>query len=183
LSRALWLDDENVILHSSRRKLIFRTIGAGMERDLWAATRALPRGRRAGPMGARKSGISGALLYKCVVKKRAARVNRKEHSPIRLQAKFFRGLADVSRLSILEVLREGRKTVTEVAREAHLSQPNASMHLNCLWECGLVEREVGRRNTFYWIGSRDVVRLLEMGIKVLGSVKDRIAACARFCED
>ncbi len=134
------------------------------------------------PGEARKGGISGSLLYKCSVK-RSARVTRKEYSPIRRQAKFFRGLADASRLSILAVLREGRKTVTEVAREAHLSQPNASMHLNCLWECGLVEREVGRRNTFYWIGSRDVVRLLEMGVQVLGSVKDRIAAGARFCED
>ena len=89
----------------------------------------------------------------------------------------------MSRLSILEVLRQGRKTVTEAARGAGLSQPNASMHLNCLWECGLVEREVGRRNTFYWIGSRDVVRLLEMGAKVLGSIKDRIATCDRFCEE
>jgi DNA-binding transcriptional ArsR family regulator len=99
-----------------------------------------------------------------------------------MKAKFFRGLADVSRLSILEALREGRRSVTDVARRTGLSQPNASMHLNCLWECGLLEREVGRRYTFYWIGSKDVARLLETGAKVLGSVHERIAACSRFCE-
>jgi DNA-binding transcriptional ArsR family regulator len=105
----------------------------------------------------------------------------KAASPLRLKAKFFRGLADVSRLSILESLRKGRKTVSAIARSTGLSQPNASMHLNCLWECGLVEREVGRRNTFYWIDSRDVVRVLETGAKVLGKVRNRIAACQRFC--
>jgi DNA-binding transcriptional ArsR family regulator len=103
--------------------------------------------------------------------------------PLRVKAKFFRGLADMSRLSILEALREGRKSVTEVARRTGLSQPNASMHLSCLWECGLVEREVGRRFTHYWIGSRDVTRILELGTKLLSSVQDRIAACSRFCED
>jgi DNA-binding transcriptional ArsR family regulator len=107
---------------------------------------------------------------------------QKRASPTRIKAKFFRGLADTSRLSILEVLRGGRRTVTEVAREARLSQPNASMHLNCLWECGLVEREVGRRFTFYWIASRDVARLLQTGEKILGQVRSRIEACERFCE-
>lgn len=102
---------------------------------------------------------------------------------MRIKAKFFRGLADVSRLSIIEALGSGRKTVSEVARSAGLSQPNSSMHLNCLWECGLVEREVGRRYTYYWIGSREVVRLLETGDKILGQVRSRIAACRRFCEE
>jgi DNA-binding transcriptional ArsR family regulator len=86
----------------------------------------------------------------------------------------------MSRLSILEALREGPRSVTEVVQRTGLSQPNASMHLSCLWECGLVEREVGRRYTLYWIRSRDVLRLLEMGGKVLEDVRERIEACARY---
>lgn len=101
---------------------------------------------------------------------------------LRLKAKFFRGLADLSRLSILEALRTGRKSVSEVVKTTGLSQPNASMHLNCLWECGLVEREVGRRYTFYWIHSGRVTRLLELGQEVLESVRERIESCARYEE-
>ena len=35
-------------------------------------------------------------------------------SALKVKAKLFRGLADLSRLSILEALREGPKTVSQV---------------------------------------------------------------------
>ena len=54
------------------------------------------------------------------------------------KAKLFRGLADLSRLKILEVLRTGSKCVSELVTLTGLSQPNVSAHLSCLAECGLV---------------------------------------------
>jgi hypothetical protein len=57
-------------------------------------------------------------------------------------------LADFSRLTILEALRGGRKNVPEVAVERGFSRPRVSMHPGCLWCCGLVDREIGRRFTF-----------------------------------
>ena len=97
-----------------------------------------------------------------------------------VKAKFFRGLADMSRLTILEALREGRRTVSEVVAETGFSQPSVSMHLDCLWCCGLVDREIGRRYTHYWIKSRKVTRLLEMAEIVLEDVCDRIACCSQY---
>src|SRR5688572_31868217 len=44
-----------------------------------------------------------------------------------LEAKLFRGLADLSRLSILEALRHRPRTVTQIVRATGLSQPSASM--------------------------------------------------------
>ena len=43
-----------------------------------------------------------------------------------LRAKLFRGFADPSRLSILDVLRSGPRTVTEVIEATGLNQSNVS---------------------------------------------------------
>ncbi len=99
---------------------------------------------------------------------------------LEVEAKFFRGLGDSSRLAILKALREGRKNVTEVVEATGLTQPNVSMHLNCLWECGLVEREVGRRYTHYWIGSRKVLSLLRIAKDILEDACERILECKRY---
>jgi DNA-binding transcriptional ArsR family regulator len=101
---------------------------------------------------------------------------------IRLKAKLFRGLADPSRLSILEALRDGPKNVSAVVRITGLTQPNASTHLNCLWCCGLVDREVRGRFSYYRIKSAKFVRILEVAENVLEAVHDRIAECARYEE-
>jgi ArsR family transcriptional regulator, cadmium/lead-responsive transcriptional repressor len=98
---------------------------------------------------------------------------------LQVKTKFFRGLADQSRLTILEALRGGPKNVSQVA-ETGFSQPSVSMHLDCLWCCGLVDREVGRRFTHYRIKSHKVIHLLEMAEAVLEDVSDRIACCARY---
>lgn len=99
---------------------------------------------------------------------------------LQVKAKFFRGLADMSRLTILEVLRRGRKNVSEVVAETGFSQPSVSMHLDCLWCCGLVDREIGRRFTHYWIKSTKVTRLLELAEGVLEDVCERIASCSQY---
>jgi len=101
---------------------------------------------------------------------------------IGLKAKLFRGLADPSRLAILETLRDGPKNVSAVVRLTGLTQPNASMHLNCLWCCGLVDKEVRGRFSYYRITSNRFLRILTAAEKVLEEVADRIAECARYEE-
>jgi DNA-binding transcriptional ArsR family regulator len=55
-----------------------------------------------------------------------------------LKAKFYRGFADSTRLSILESLMENPLTVTEIVEATGLSQSNVSNHLFCLKECSIV---------------------------------------------
>lgn len=62
-------------------------------------------------------------------------------NPLQVKAKLFRGFADLSRLSILEALRDGPRTVSQIVAESGMSQPSASVHLDCLWCCGLVDRD------------------------------------------
>lgn len=56
----------------------------------------------------------------------------------RLRAKLFRGLADPARLSLVESLLDHPHGVSELVERTGLAQPNASKHLACLRECGLV---------------------------------------------
>lgn len=97
-----------------------------------------------------------------------------------VKAKLFRGLADVSRLRVLESLREGPRCVSEVIQATGLSQPNASGHLTCLWECGLVNKERRGRFVFYSIADPRVEVLLSAGDDLLISVGENAYICTRY---
>jgi DNA-binding transcriptional ArsR family regulator len=55
-------------------------------------------------------------------------------------AERFRVLAEPTRLRILDLLRDGERSVGELARALGCSQANASKHLSILAEAGLVRR-------------------------------------------
>lgn len=97
-----------------------------------------------------------------------------------LKAKLFRGLADPSRLALLEALRDGPRCVSEVVKATALSQPNASAHLACLEDCGLVTRERRGRFVYYAIGDKRVVKVLEEAEAILGDVGARVSRCTRY---
>ena len=97
-----------------------------------------------------------------------------------LKAKLFRGLGDPSRLVILDALREGERSVSEIAACTGLSQPNTSTHLSCLRECGLLETRQEGRYTFYRLADSRVVELLGNAEAILADVADRIYRCSRY---
>ena len=68
-------------------------------------------------------------------------IERTDGPTVALRAKLFRGLADASRLSILDALRTEPLSVGEIVAITGLSQSNASNHLRCLSECGLAAGE------------------------------------------
>ena len=96
-----------------------------------------------------------------------------------LKAKLFRGLADPSRLAILEVLRQGEQTVSELVVETGLSQPNTSAHLACLKGCGLVTSRQEGRNVYYMIADPRLIGVLGTVEAVLADVAARVYACTR----
>lgn len=102
------------------------------------------------------------------------------HNAIPLKAKIFRGFADPSRLSILELLRSGPCTVNEVVSITHLSQTNVSNHLRCLYECGLVEREPVGRHVRYGLRTTMVEAFMQMSDALLDEIGARIEACATY---
>ena len=99
---------------------------------------------------------------------------------MQLRAKLFRGLADLSRLRVLETLRDGPLSAGEIVSRTRLSQPNASMHLACLAECGLVTRERQGKFVHYEIADKRVVKLLDQAEELLLQVGPLIEACPRY---
>ena len=103
------------------------------------------------------------------------------HLPdIGLKAKLFRGLADPSRLAVLEALRDGRRCVSDLVRRTGLSQPSVSAHLACLQDCGLATRTREGRFVFYEIAHKDAVVILEHAEAILGRVGDHVYKCTRY---
>ena len=99
---------------------------------------------------------------------------------LQVRAKFFRGLADPSRLALLEALRGGERTVSELTEATGLSQSNASAHLSCLHDCGLVERRPEWRRVYYRLAGEAVERLLALADDVLVGTAERVAACLSY---
>lgn len=97
-----------------------------------------------------------------------------------LKAKLFRGLADSSRLAILEALLSGEKSVSEIVAATGLSQANASGHLACLKECGLVVNRQEGRFVYYSLADPRLEEALRLAEAILADVAARVYACARY---
>ena len=100
-----------------------------------------------------------------------------------LKAKLFRGLADGSRLAVLESLKDGPKCVSEIMAATGLSQPNASGHLACLRDCGLAEREQRGRFAYYRLAGPHVSQILADAEALLATVGAMVEECPRYTED
>lgn len=101
---------------------------------------------------------------------------------VTLKAKLFRGLADPSRLLIVETLRHGEKTVSQVVEATGLSQPNASTHLACLQDCGLVTRRQAGRFAYYALADARMETVLQAMEGILSGVAENIYRCTRYTE-
>lgn len=97
-----------------------------------------------------------------------------------LKAKLFRGLADSSRLAILESLRSGEKMVSEIVALTGLSQPNVSGHLVCLKDCGLLISRQEGRCVIYALASPYMTALMGAAESILSGVSERITCCSNY---
>lgn len=68
--------------------------------------------------------------------------------------------------------------VSGVVAATGLTQPNVSMHLACLWECGLVARERRGREGHYRLMD-GVAALLEAADALLLEAGDTVGSCPR----
>ncbi len=97
-----------------------------------------------------------------------------------LKAKLFRGFSDPSRLSILDALRAGPLTVTELVEATRLSQSNVSNHLGCLRDCGLVDFEQQGRYVRYRLADNRVSAILRLADEFLADAAKGIYECTRY---
>jgi DNA-binding transcriptional ArsR family regulator len=103
-----------------------------------------------------------------------------ENTGLAVKATLFRGFGDISRLKILEILRDGPLTVGEIVEAVELSQPNVSNHLGCLRDCGLVIAEKKGRYVTYQLSDDRVGDLLVLAESLLADVARGVYECTRY---
>lgn len=74
----------------------------------------------------------------------------------------FKALAEPSRLEILNALRSGERTVTELLEATGLAQANASRHLQILFAAGFVQRRKDGVSIYYRLADSYVLRLCDL---------------------
>jgi DNA-binding transcriptional ArsR family regulator len=97
-----------------------------------------------------------------------------------IKAKLFRGFSDMSRLLILEALRDGPLTVGTIVEKTGLSRTNVSNHLRCLSDCDLVVSTPQGRYTFYQLSDPRVATLLGLADELLADVARGVYECTRY---
>jgi len=103
---------------------------------------------------------------------RAAELDREE-----VLATFFQGLADPTRVRILELLAERPCTVIELQAALGLAQGRISSHLACLRWCGYVAALVeGRFNRYQLVDPR-VRQILELAEGIVRDNAGRLTSC------
>lgn len=92
-----------------------------------------------------------------------------------LHASVCKGLADPKRLLIIDALREGERSVTEICDVAELPQSNISQHLAVLREKGLVVTRREGQRVYYAVASEKVTQALDLLLEVM---RDHVIAGA-----
>lgn len=99
---------------------------------------------------------------------------------VSLKAKLFRGFSGPSRLSILDALRDGPLSVTEIVEAMGLSQSNVSKPLGCLRECGLVVCAQQGRFVWYQLSDARAATILRPAEELLADVAKGVYGCTRY---
>lgn len=92
-------------------------------------------------------------------------------------ATFFQGLADPTRVRILELLAERPRTVSDLQRELGLAQGRVSSHLSCLRWCGYVLATVEGRHNRYQIVDARIRDILADAESIVRENATRLSSC------
>lgn len=99
------------------------------------------------------------------------------------RARWFRVLADPTRLAILEHLLTGPHSVTELVGKTGLPQSRISNHLACLRWCRFVHADRQGRRVVYTIADPRLRRLLTLADDLLTDHAEYLATCNRIGPD
>ena len=74
----------------------------------------------------------------------------------------FKALAEPARLQLLQHLRSGDASVSELVEETGLTQANVSKHLQLLLRLGFVTRRKDGLHVYYALADKDIFRLCDL---------------------
>jgi ArsR family transcriptional regulator, virulence genes transcriptional regulator len=85
-----------------------------------------------------------------------------EEELYRLQAEFCKAMAHPTRIHILRTLKQGEKSVNELAKIVGITQANASQHLAILRQFGLLQTRRDGSTIYYSITDHRIVEACEL---------------------
>ncbi|KWX04796.1 ArsR family transcriptional regulator [Carbonactinospora thermoautotrophica] len=95
-------------------------------------------------------------------------------------ARFFRALADPTRLRLLEFILAGERTSAECVAHVGISQPRVSVHLSCLVDCGYVVARRDGRKLRYSVGDPRVADLVMLARALAADNATALTCCPRI---
>jgi len=92
--------------------------------------------------------------------------------------KFFSSYSNPIRLAILEQLRDGEKTVSEIAEAIRdVSLTNLSNHLKCMRGCGILKVRREWRNLYYSVSDERILEIFSIAKDVVQHLSDAMDSC------
>ena len=104
-----------------------------------------------------------------------------QHSKAR-HGEAFRAVADPTRRAVLDLLRDGERTVSELCAEFDLTQPAISQHLKVLRETGLVSVRRDGRIHYYKLEAMPLREVAEWVDHYEQFWDDKLEALARYLD-
>jgi ArsR family transcriptional regulator len=86
-----------------------------------------------------------------------------------LKAEFFRVLGHPVRVRILELLKDGERTVGDLQQELQMDSSGTSQHLGVLRKHGVLEARREGTNVYYSVRDPRTFQLLEVARQILTS--------------
>ena len=86
-----------------------------------------------------------------------------------MKAEFFRTLGHPVRVRILELLRDGERTVGDLQNELQMDSSGTSQHLGVLRKHGILEGRPVGTSVYYTVRDPRIFQLLEVSKQILTS--------------
>lgn len=97
-----------------------------------------------------------------------------------IYAKFFHGLANPTRLKIVETLLAGEMSVSQIVDAVGVSQSQVSNQLACLKWCGYVTSRKEGKYILYRISDERVRAILQLAKVIVADNAEHIRCCTRM---
>jgi DNA-binding transcriptional ArsR family regulator len=90
---------------------------------------------------------------------------------------LFKALSNESRVSILQLLRDGSKNVSEISKALKMEQTAVSHNLRCLTFCGLVTNERLGKTMEYALNQETVEPIFRLADKHISKYAANLRTC------
>lgn len=84
-----------------------------------------------------------------------------------LHANICSVFSNPKRLEIIDILRDGEKSVSEIMKRTKISKTNLSQHLSLMKDRGIVTSRREGQNIYYSISNKKIIQAYDLMLEVL----------------